>query len=306
MKKNLFLMLGLGAMLLTSCDQDITNEIYLPGGGGSVTVTDSVSEKQLQVFTNLEMLKPAYSTRAVDNQWEANDSIGISSTGLIENLKYVRVGTTSQFSTATSWWFKDTGTHTFNAYYPYNAKPTSDLISFTVPNTATQAAQKKNDFLFATGTASGSSEELHLNFKHKMAKVTLKIYTAPEYGFSTSDFSNAKLSMVDFDDQGTFNIKTGEVETTGSTYKEMQFTGTAKTSYMEYVMYVAPQVAPDMLVKVSTTGESFLFIPMEQMEWESGRSYTYIMKPLRNTLELTGSTITNWDIADSETMVGYE
>ena len=271
-----------------------------------MVVTDSTSTKQLQVFTNLEMLQPAYNTRAVDGQWETNDSIGISSTGLIENLKYVRVGTTNRFETATSWWFKDNSTHTFNAYYPYNAKPSNDLISFTVPNTATQAAQKKNDFLFATGTASGSSDEVYLNFRHKMAKVTLKIYTAPEYGFSTSDFSNAKLSMVDFDDQGTFNIKTGEVETTGSTYKEMQFTGTAKTSYMEYVMYVAPQVAPDMLVKVSTTGESFLFIPMEQMEWESGRSYTYIMKPLRNTLELTGSTITNWDIADSETMVGYE
>ena len=46
-------MLGLGAMLLTSCDQDIVNEIYLPGGGGSVVVTDSTSTKQLQVFTNL-------------------------------------------------------------------------------------------------------------------------------------------------------------------------------------------------------------------------------------------------------------
>ena len=66
MKKNLFLMLGLGAMLLTSCDQDIVNEIYLPGGGGSVVVTDSTSTKQLQVFTNLEMLQPAVSTRAVD------------------------------------------------------------------------------------------------------------------------------------------------------------------------------------------------------------------------------------------------
>ena len=51
-------MLGLGAVLLTSCDQDIVNEIYLPGGGGSVVVTDSTSTKQLQVFTNLEMLQP--------------------------------------------------------------------------------------------------------------------------------------------------------------------------------------------------------------------------------------------------------
>ena len=53
MKKNLFLMLGLGAMLLTSCDQDIVNEIYLPGGGGSVVVTDSTSTKQLQVFVTV-------------------------------------------------------------------------------------------------------------------------------------------------------------------------------------------------------------------------------------------------------------
>ncbi len=83
MKKNLFLMLGLGAVLLTSCDQDIVNEIYLPGGGGSVVVTDSTSTKQLQVFTNLEMLQPTVSTRAVDNQWELNDMIGISSTGMI-------------------------------------------------------------------------------------------------------------------------------------------------------------------------------------------------------------------------------
>ena len=73
-------------MLLTSCDQDIVNEIYLPGGGGSVVVTDSTSVKQLQVFTNLEMLQPAVSTRAVDNQWELNDMIGISSTGMTLKL----------------------------------------------------------------------------------------------------------------------------------------------------------------------------------------------------------------------------
>ena len=88
-------MLGLGAVLLTSCDQDIVNEIYLPGGGGSVVVTDSTSTKQLQVFTNLEMLQPTVSTRAVDNQWELNDMIGISSTGMINNMKFTRSGGTN-------------------------------------------------------------------------------------------------------------------------------------------------------------------------------------------------------------------
>ena len=90
-------MFGLGAMLLTSCDQDIVNEIYLPGGGGSVVVTDSTSSKELQVFTNLETMRPAVSTRAVDNQWEANDMIGISSTGMMNNMKFTRNGNTSQF-----------------------------------------------------------------------------------------------------------------------------------------------------------------------------------------------------------------
>ena len=93
-------MLGLGAVLLTSCDQDIVNEIYLPGGGGSVVVTDSTSTKQLQVFTNLEMLQPTVSTRAVDNQWELNDMIGISSTGMINNMKFTRSGGTNQFVSA--------------------------------------------------------------------------------------------------------------------------------------------------------------------------------------------------------------
>lgn len=86
----------------------------------------------------------------------------------------------------------------------------------------------------------------------------------------------------------------------------MEFTGTAKTNYMEFVLYVPAQVTPDMLVKVKTTGECIKFIPMVQSTQEGGLSYTYDMKPLRNTLELTGSTITKWDISDSETMVGYE
>ena len=99
-------MFGLGAMLLTSCDQDIVNEIYLPGGGGSVVVTDSTSSKQLQVFTNLEMLHPAVSTRAVDGQWESNDTIGISSTGMMDNMKFTRSGTSNQFVSASTVWFK--------------------------------------------------------------------------------------------------------------------------------------------------------------------------------------------------------
>lgn len=198
MKKNLFLMLGLGAMLLTSCDQDIVNEIYLPGGGGSVVVTDSTSTKQLQVFTNLEMLQPAVSTRAVDNQWELNDMIGISSTGMINNMKFTRSGGTNQFVSANKVFFTDTDTHTFNAYYPYTANPTNDLIEFQVPEAAVQSEQKVNDFLFASGAASYANPSLTLNFTHQMVRVIIKVYTSPEYGFTTNDFAGSLLTFVGY------------------------------------------------------------------------------------------------------------
>ncbi|MGM9685730.1 MAG: fimbrillin family protein, partial [Bacteroidaceae bacterium] len=237
-------MLGLGALLLTSCDQDITNEIYLPGGG-SVVVTDSTSTKQLQVFTNLEMLQPAYNTRAVDNQWEANDMIGISSTGMMNNMKFTRNGNTSQFVGASTVWFKDLTTHTFNAYYPYNATPNNDLIEFTIPENAVQSAQKVNDFLFAGGTASYANPELTLNFTHQMTRLIIKVYTSPEYGFTTNEFDGSMLTFLGYFESGTFNIKTGEVKAK-EVYVDANYYGEAKDDHAEFTLYVPAQQMPDL------------------------------------------------------------
>lgn len=103
--KKLLLMFGLGAMLLTSCDQDITNEIYLPNGN-RVNVSDSASMRKLKVFTNLETMAPP-TTRAVDNRWEANDSIGIYTESALDNTKFVRKGSTNEFVTDVDIYFAD-------------------------------------------------------------------------------------------------------------------------------------------------------------------------------------------------------
>ena len=302
MKKNLFLMLGLGAMLLTSCDQDITNEIYLPGGGGSVVVTDSTSTKQLQVLTNLEMLKPAISTRAIDNQWETNDMIGISSTGMVNNMKFTRNGNTSQFVGASAVWFKDLTTHTFNAYYPYNATPSNDLIEFTVPENAVQSAQKANDFLFASGTASYANPSLTLNFTHQMVRLIFKIYTSPEFGFTTNEFAGSKLTFLGYFDSGTFNIKTGEI-TCKEVYAEANYYGEAKSDHAEFTLYVPAQQMPDLKLELEN-GEVFMFLTSET--WIAGHSYSYSLSPVRNTLEVISATISPWTVESEKTINGYE
>ena len=302
MKKNLFLMFGLGAVLLTSCDQDITNEIYLPGGGGSVVVTDSTSTKQLQVFTNLEMLQPAVSTRAVDNQWELNDMIGISSTGMINNMKFTRNGSTNQFVSASKVFFTDTDTHTFNAYYPYMASPTNDIIEFQVPEAAVQSEQKVNDFLFANGTASYASPSLTLNFTHQMVRVIIKVYTSPEYGFTTNDFAGSLLTFIGYFDSGTFNIKTGKVECSDESVTTYYF-GDPQSDHMEYTLYVPAQVMPDMTLQLSN-GENFVFLTNDT--WKAGHSYSYSLKPVRNTLEVISATISPWTVESEKTINGYE
>ena len=302
MKKNLILMLGLGAVLLTSCDQDIVNEIYLPGGGGSVVVTDSTSTKQLQVFTNLEMLQPAVSTRAVDNQWELNDMIGISSTGMINNQKFTRNGGTNQFVSSSKVFFTDTDTHTFNAYYPYTANPTNDLIEFQVPEAAVQSEQKVNDFLFASGTASYANPSLTLNFTHQMVRVILKVYTSPENGFTTNQFAGSILTFIEFFDSGTFNIKSGKVECSDVPVTTYYF-GEEKSDHLEYTLYVPAQVMPDMTLDLDN-GEQFWFYTSDT--WKAGHSYSYSLKPVRNTLEVISSTITPWTVESEKTINGYE
>ena len=49
---------------------------------------------------------------------------------MINNMKFTRSGGTNQFVSANKVFFTDTDTHTFNAYYPYTANPTNDLIEF--------------------------------------------------------------------------------------------------------------------------------------------------------------------------------
>lgn len=228
--------------------------------------------------------------------------IGISSTGMINNMKFTRNGNTSQFVGASTVWFKDLTTHTFDAYYPYNATPNNDLIEFTIPENAVQSAQKVNDFLFASGTASYANPELTLNFTHQMARLIFKVYTSPEYGFTTNEFDGSMLTFLGYFESGTFNIKTGEVKAK-EVYVDANYYGEAKDDHAEFTLYVPAQQMPDLRLELDN-GEVFSFLTSDI--WKAGHSYTYSLKPVRNKLEVISTTITPWTVESEKEYEGYE
>ena len=71
MKKNLLFMSGLVAMLLSSCDQDITNVINLPGGQDTTT---PAAQKEVSFTASMDGMN----TRAVS----CGLPMQLSSTGL--------------------------------------------------------------------------------------------------------------------------------------------------------------------------------------------------------------------------------
>ena len=190
----------------------------------------------------------------------------------------------------------------FKTYYPYTANPTNDLIEFQVPEAAVQSEQKVNDFLFASGAASYANPSLTLNFTHQMVRVIIKVYTSPEYGFTTNDFAGSLLTFVGYFDSGTFNIKTGKVECSDESVTTYYF-GDPQSDHMEYTLYVPAQVMPDMTLQLSN-GENFVFLTNDT--WKAGHSYSYSLKPVRNTLEVISATISPWTVESEKTINGYE
>ena len=71
MKKNLLFMSGLVAMLLSSCDQDITNVINLPGGQDTTT---PAAQKEVSFTASMDGMN----TRAVETTIANLDSFKVS------------------------------------------------------------------------------------------------------------------------------------------------------------------------------------------------------------------------------------
>ncbi len=200
-------MTGLLALaVLAGC----SNDENLPGGN------DSDSRVALQVTSGIQ-------TRAYDDQWEANDAIGIFA--LMPRTTEIATDETSgtaqgnrQYSTlenalgtfnpadknATIYLPVDGSTRDFTAYYPYKPEMAGSTYKIDLSN---QAEQKDIDFMVSTTQqAEGSSKTkgisktdptVQFRFEHKLSKVRLNIKTGAGFKGNHSELAGMTVASRD-------------------------------------------------------------------------------------------------------------
>ena len=166
---------------------------------------------------------------------------------------------------------------------------------------------------FTDNTAAGGSD---CSFKHKMARLILKVQVSNTDGFDDTavlEFADYKLGGLVH--EGTFDVKTGTAATAGSVVSDWmlrQCTGAPKTAtdkcvatfdaatgVMTFTMILLPQTLANALVlEISPDDgeyQSYSNKDMIKPALEAGYSYTYTITVKKTGLTLSGSTIENWN-----------
>ena len=181
MKKKLLLMGGLVAMLFSSCDQDITNVINLPGGEATTT---PATQKEITFTVSMDGMN----TRAVETTISNLGSFRVSTINsyntdtLLQNVLFTSSdnGATWIAKDSKVYW-KNDGWHTFYAYGPDEPGKAASFdwtdnngVQFDFSPNEDAASQK--DLVFATADhhAANVDSPVNLVFKHVLSEISIK------------------------------------------------------------------------------------------------------------------------------------
>ena len=282
--KTRFFALAMLALALASCNNDNEN---LNGDLVAAQFTADIA--------------PA--TRASGTTWTGGDRIGITDIGndtqygnvpfILKNGKFEAEGKVI--------YIEDTKTHTFRAYYPYNAA--GGILTATTDATA-QQNQPAIDFLFASG-ATGDKNSPVVNFTdktykggednsfhHRMSRITLTF----EAGDGV-DFSIVKPERYTLDGlllTGTFNTADG-IATADNGVQTGELTMNLADGNLTSSIILFPQTVASLPLVVNYKGQEYhATLTMPEGALQAGNNYTYTVKVNATGLTLEGCTIGNW------------
>jgi len=315
MKK--YYLLAAAALTLAACSNDESVESNEPV---AAQVTASIDNGEL--------------TRAIDQNWSANDAIGVMATSvsgttsgvtsqmtsLYKNVKYTVTsgGDKGNFTSDNGIFFQDASeTVTFAAYCPYQASadnatlPGTDGVvtgGKTNEMNGSTADQETIDFLFASGaTASKSNPEVEFKdnnqFKHKMSRLKLNVEMGD--GFKADEISNiTKITLGGLIHEGTFNVTDGTAaaSTSTTTVSDWEITNvpmTADNNVNTYTMILYPQtLSKALLLAITVTdgngSQTYSNTTTIQPALEAGTSYEYTITVKKTGLAVSGCTIAEW------------
>lgn len=250
-------------------------------------------------------ITPATRVNSEGTDWTDGDRIGVTGAGFTnvpykrENGKFVTDGTTI--------YFNDTETHTFNAYYPYQAEGGTVTVS-----TAADKQGTGIDFLFASGatgdtrnpvveftdkTKDGGADN---SFHHCMSLIKFTFKAGD--GIIFNGMEPADYTLDGLKHEGTFDTATGTTAVTEAAESPITMQlGGATTSQV----IILPQVVNSSLeLKVSFNGLDYTTTlpnpskPKANM-FSAGYAYTYNITLNNMGITVEEPEITPWEPGDS-------
>ena len=245
----------------------------------------------------------APATRASGTTWDNGDRIGITDIDndtqygnvpfILKNGKFEAEGKVI--------YIEDTKTHTFRAYYPYNAA--GGILTATTDATA-QQNQPAIDFLFASGatgdknnpvvsftdkTAKGGEDN---SFHHRMSQITLTFEAGDGVNFSVVKPERYTLDGLLL--TGTFNTADG-IATADNGAQTGELTMNLADGNLTSSIILFPQTVASLPLVVNYKGQEYhATLTMPEGALQAGNNYTYTVKVNATGLTLEGCTIGSW------------
>ena len=243
-------------------------------------------------------ITPATRVNSEGTEWTEGDRIGVTGAGFT-NVPYKReYGMFAPDGTVI--YFDDTETHTFHAYYPYQAEGGTVTVS-----TAANKQGTGIDFLFASG-ATGDTHNPEVSFtgdhafQHCMSLIKFTFKAGD--GLSFNETEPAGYTLGGLKHEGTFDTATGATAVTAAANSPitMQLGGATASQ----VIILPQEVTIPLDLSVSYNGQSYraiLKLPETPTAsfYAAGYAYTYNITLNNKDIEVSEPTITPWKPGDS-------
>lgn len=257
MKKTLLLGLIAG-LAFAGCKNEVT-DIINNTAGTTVSFTSSIIK-----------------SRAIDNNWEAGDEIGVymqnaddATSYLNTNVKYTNSEETIDgFTSDTPITYPggDVTLVNFMAVYPYNENVTDGNYSFTLGDNLSD-----NDIMYASSPlVEAGTNNVDLTFKHKLSKIVLNI--KDENGKPLND---ATVSIDKQCKEGVLNMSDGTVTAKEAAEYNSSLQFVNKTNGQYEAIVLPDEAREGRIILVNTSDNKIYRCPIDNISFDSSKRYTF-------------------------------
>ncbi len=311
MKTNSFLFLAAASsMVLAACSKD--NGQIIDDGQIRLSTANVISETR-STDQSLQLTQFASNEKVdiflVEADASGNVVTGTNVTSYAQPLKYTADGSgnlkvydesNSNSEVPQYWPTSGNGLHIYGVYPSGSASAYTDTAKEFTVNTdqSSDDNYKASDLMVGapeSNPVARTTDAVKLTFKHLLTKVNINLTNGD--GFSDSEFSSIKVSVLNTNPKATFSVKgqTAQASTTETTTKDIIAGDGLSTSSLKCSAIIVPQTVSGStdFIKVEVGGGKYIYKLAAQTTFSASHVYTYNITVNKTGLTVT-SNITDW------------